>query len=60
MIAGIPTAKLRDSLTQMTANAGLYVDRDGPGLHLALAAVYWLPCCASTTQSLPVTTLRRW
>ena len=27
LVSGIPTGKLRDRLVQMTANAGLFVDR---------------------------------
>jgi IS605 OrfB family transposase len=43
MVAGIPTAKLRDRLTQMAANAGLSVIVIDPAYTSRWSAVYWLP-----------------
>jgi IS605 OrfB family transposase len=43
MVAGIPTGKLRDRLTQMAANAGLSVIVVDPAYTSRWSAVYWLP-----------------
>ena len=43
MIAGIPTAKLRDRLIQMTSNAGLSVVVVDAAYTSRWSAVYWLP-----------------
>jgi len=43
MVAGIPTAKLRDRLTQMAANAGLSIVVIDPAYTSKWSAVYWLP-----------------
>jgi IS605 OrfB family transposase len=41
-VAGIPTGKLRDRLTQMTANAGLYVIVVDPAYTSRWGAEHWL------------------
>ena len=43
MVADIPTAKLRDRLTQMAANAGLSVIVIDPAYTSRWSAVHWLP-----------------
>jgi hypothetical protein len=43
MVAGIPTAKLRDRLTQMASNAGLSVVVIDPAYTSRWSAVHWLP-----------------
>ena len=43
MVAGIPTAKLRDRLTQMASNAGLSVIVIDPAYTSRWSAVHWLP-----------------
>ena len=43
MVAGIPTAKLRDRLTQMASNAGLSVVVVDPAYTSRWSAVHWLP-----------------
>jgi IS605 OrfB family transposase len=43
MVAGIPTAKLRDRLVQMAANAGLPVVVIDPAYTSQWSAVHWLP-----------------
>jgi hypothetical protein len=43
MAAGIPTAKLRDRLTQMASNAGLPVVVIDPAYTSRWSAVHWLP-----------------
>ena len=43
MVAGIPTAKLRDRLIQMASNAGLPVIVIDPAYTSRWSAVYWLP-----------------
>jgi hypothetical protein len=42
MISGIPTGKLRDRLTQMTANAGLHVIVADPAYSSRWGAEHWL------------------
>jgi hypothetical protein len=42
MIAGLPTARFRDRLTQMTANAGLHVIAVDPAYTTRWAAEHWL------------------
>jgi hypothetical protein len=42
-VAGIPTAKFRDRLTQMTANTGLAVIAVDPAYTSRWAAQHWLP-----------------
>jgi len=42
MIAGLPTGKFRDRLTQMTANAGLHVIAVDPAYTTRWAAEHWL------------------
>jgi hypothetical protein len=42
MIAGLPTGKFRDRLTQMTANAGLHVIAVDPAYTSRWAAEHWL------------------
>ena len=43
MVAGIPTARFRDRLVQMTANAGLSVVVIDPAYTSKWSAAYWLP-----------------
>jgi hypothetical protein len=43
MVAGIPTAKLRDRVTQMASNAGLPVIVTDPAYTSRWSAVHWLP-----------------
>jgi len=42
-VSGIPTAKLRDRLTQMASNAGLSIVVTDPAYTSRWAAVHWLP-----------------
>jgi hypothetical protein len=42
MIAGLPTGRFRDRLTQMTANAGLHVIAVDPAYTSRWAAEHWL------------------
>jgi hypothetical protein len=43
MVAGLPTARFRDRLTQMASNAGLSVVVIDPAYSSRWAAVHWLP-----------------
>lgn len=43
MVAGIPTGRFRDRLTQMASNAGLSVIVTDPAYTSRWSAVYWLP-----------------
>ena len=43
LVSGIPTAKLRDRLTQMASNAGLSIVVIDPAYTSRWAAAYWLP-----------------
>lgn len=43
LVAGIPTARFRDRLTQMTHNAGLHVVAVDPAYTSRWAAEHWLP-----------------
>ena len=62
LVAGIPTGKFRDRLTQMTANAGLIGDRGQPGLPLpAGGASAGSPRCGGGLPRSPLAITRpRW
>ena len=59
-VAGIPTAKLRDRLVQMTANAGLHVVVVDPAYTSRWGAQHWLAPLQEHHPRRPGITLRRW
>ena len=62
MVSGIPTAKFRDRLVQMTANAGLAVIAVDPAYTSRWGAEHWLaPLRQQTPRSPPPAITRpRW
>jgi hypothetical protein len=60
LVVGIPTARFRDRLMQMTANADLSVVVVDAAYSSRWGRSTGLRPCASTIQSFPGTTLRRW
>ena len=60
LVAGIPAARFRDRLTQMTANAGLSVVVVDPAYTSRWAAQHWLAPLREHHPGSPVTTPRRW
>ena len=59
-VAAIPTARFRDRLVQMTANAGLHVIVADPAYTSRWGAQHWLAPLRSTTPRRPGTTRQRW
>ena len=60
LVAGIPAARFRDRLAQMTANADLSVVTVDPAYTSRWAAQHWLAPLRPIIQDSPVTTPRRW